>query len=66
MLNNVLFPTLISSMFRNPTNMDIIFNENSKEYFIKFIAKELKDVFFYLFDLFKKNKKKKDRIIIGF
>ena len=50
MLNIVLFPTLISSMFRNPANMEIIFNENSKEYFIKFIAKELKDVFInYLF-----------------
>jgi hypothetical protein len=60
MLNIVLFPTLISSMFRNPANMEIIFNENSKEYFIKFIAKELKDVFInYLFFFLSKLKNKK-------
>jgi hypothetical protein len=43
-LINVLFPTLICCVFRNPQNMEILLNENSKDYFVKFISKEYREV----------------------
>jgi hypothetical protein len=33
-LKNILFPTLLCCMFRNPQNMKVVLNEMDKSYFI--------------------------------
>ncbi len=37
---NVLFPTLICCVFRNPQNMEFLLNEVCKDYFLKYLHKE--------------------------
>lgn len=48
-LINVLFPTLISCVFRNKQNMEVLLNEISKDYFVKFISKEYREVINIIF-----------------
>lgn len=37
MLKNILFPTLLCCMFRNPNNMKIVLDEMDKSYFLEIL-----------------------------
>lgn len=42
MLKNILFPTLLCCMFRNPNNMKIVLNEMDKSFFLEILKNDVK------------------------